>query len=80
MKTSAWPNPNNFGKSVLRCLITDRKVRCWMNPITNLMTRDFIYCLSSREMVFEKICMRDLASTAMILHTAKSLLVHKLRN
>ena len=30
-------------------------------------------------MVLEKICILDLANTAMILHTAKSLLVHRLR-
>lgn len=43
------------------------------------MTLYFIYCLYSREIVFEKIYIRDFAIQAMILHTAWSLLVHKLR-
>ena len=50
-----------------------------MKPITNLMTLYFIYCLYSRDIVFENICILDLARTAMILQTAKSLFVHRLR-
>ena len=50
-----------------------------MKPIANLITRCFIYCLYSREIVFENICMRDLARTAIILHTAKSFEFQRLR-